>query len=86
MRAHAPAAVSYAEAEGTETGDRYRVANDVANRFVRRLERWYVDGAPLAADPLTHQTIWRPAGPGFFRIEAVDTNGARTAAQVRVVN
>jgi hypothetical protein len=38
-------AVSYAEAEGTETGDRYRVANDVANRFVRRLERWYVDGA-----------------------------------------
>jgi hypothetical protein len=38
-------AVSYAEAEGTECGDRYRVANDVANRFVRRLERWYVDAA-----------------------------------------
>jgi hypothetical protein len=38
-------AVSYAEAEGTETGDRYRVANDVANRFVRRLELVYVDGA-----------------------------------------
>ena len=38
-------AVSYAEAEGTESGDRYRVANDVAHRFVRRLERWYVEAA-----------------------------------------
>lgn len=38
-------AVSYAEAEGTEVGERYRVANDVANRFVRRLERCYMGAA-----------------------------------------
>jgi hypothetical protein len=34
--------VSFSSAEGTEVGDRYRIANQVAARFVRRLERTYL--------------------------------------------
>jgi hypothetical protein len=34
--------VSFSFAEGTEVGDRYRIANQVAARFVRRLERTYL--------------------------------------------
>jgi hypothetical protein len=37
--------VAYAHDPDTELGERYRVANDVANRFVRRLEREYVGSA-----------------------------------------
>jgi len=33
--------VSYVDAAGTETGDRYRIANHVAAKFVRRLEQSY---------------------------------------------
>lgn len=45
---------------------------------------WYVNGAPLAANPLTGQTLWRPPSPGFFRLEAVDGHGRRAVAKVRV--
>ena len=48
--------------------------------------RWYVAGAALRADPITHQSVWRPGGPGFYRIEAVDADGRRAVARVRVVN
>jgi hypothetical protein len=34
--------VAFAHSADSELGERYRVANDVANRFVRRLEREYV--------------------------------------------
>lgn len=34
--------VSFTDAEGTEVGERYRMANQVAARFVRRLERTYL--------------------------------------------
>jgi hypothetical protein len=34
--------VRFCHAEGTEQGDRYRMANDLAARFVRRLEVLYV--------------------------------------------
>ncbi|HEY8086359.1 MAG TPA: hypothetical protein VIF09_00890 [Polyangiaceae bacterium] len=37
--------VSFDHPASTEHGERYRVANDVANRFVRRLERQYVGRA-----------------------------------------
>jgi penicillin-binding protein 1C len=45
---------------------------------------WYVDGLPLAADRLTGQTLWRPTGPGFFRLEAVDREGRKALARVRI--
>jgi hypothetical protein len=45
LRARLYERVSFAAAEGTESGDRYRVANDAANRFTRRLELSYVDRA-----------------------------------------
>jgi hypothetical protein len=35
--------VRFAHPEGTELGDRYRFANDLAARFVRRLEVVYVE-------------------------------------------
>jgi hypothetical protein len=35
--------VTFAHEAETEMGERYRVANDVAHRFVRRLEREYVE-------------------------------------------
>ncbi len=38
--------VSFTFAEGTEIGDRYRIANHVAARFVRRLERKYLQRRP----------------------------------------
>jgi penicillin-binding protein 1C len=46
--------------------------------------RWYVDGAPVEADG-AGQTVWRPSGPGFFRIVAVDASGLQRAVRVRVV-
>ena len=38
---------------------------------------WYVDGAKLPADPLAIKPVWRPPGPGFYRITAVDDRGRR---------
>jgi hypothetical protein len=35
-------AISFAHEEQSELGERYRVANETANRFVRRLEHEYV--------------------------------------------
>jgi penicillin-binding protein 1C len=54
--------------------------------------QWYVDGAPLALSngalsngPLTNgQTIWRPESPGFYTVAAVDAEGRRVQARVRV--
>jgi len=48
--------------------------------------RWYIAGRPIETDSLTGQAVWRPAGPGFYRIETVDPDGRRSASQVRVVN
>jgi hypothetical protein len=45
---------------GRELAERYRVANDVAHRFVRRLERVYVDRARFGE---LHAELWR-----FFHI------------------
>lgn len=45
LRARLYERVAFAHPAQTELGERYRVANDSANRFVRRLEREYVDRA-----------------------------------------
>jgi len=45
---------------------------------------WYVDGAPLAIDPVTGKPLWRPSAPGFFKLEAVDSEGRKAEAKVRV--
>ena len=45
---------------------------------------WYVDGAPLAVDPTSGRPLWRPAASGFFRLEAVDVQGRKASARVRV--
>ncbi|MDB5440061.1 MAG: penicillin-binding protein [Caulobacteraceae bacterium] len=44
---------------------------------------WYVDGRPLAPTP-DGQILWKPAGPGFYRITVVDAAGAQASARVRV--
>ena len=46
--------------------------------------RWYVDGRPLAADPLSGRVVWRPATAGFYRLVVVDEQGRKAAAKVRV--
>jgi hypothetical protein len=43
LRARLYDRVAFAHDAESEQGERYRVANDVANRFVRRLEREYVE-------------------------------------------
>jgi penicillin-binding protein 1C len=45
---------------------------------------WYVDGAPLPTDPLSGKPIWRPPGPGFYRVSVVDAAGKTVEARVRV--
>lgn len=45
---------------------------------------WYVEGAPLAPDPVGGRVIWRPAGPGFYRVTVVDAQGRAAEARVRV--
>jgi penicillin-binding protein 1C len=45
---------------------------------------WYVDGAPLTPDPVSGHVIWRPAAPGFYRLEVIDADGRKVTAQVRV--
>ena len=44
--------VSFSQAAGSELGERYRMANQVAARFVRRLERTYLHGGRL-------RELWR---------------------------
>lgn len=41
--------VEFLDAEGTEEGDRYRIANRLAARYVERLEARYLDRADLRA-------------------------------------
>jgi penicillin-binding protein 1C len=45
---------------------------------------WYVDGAPVGLDPVSGRPIWRPSGPGFYRISVVDADGRSADAHVRV--
>jgi penicillin-binding protein 1C len=45
---------------------------------------WYVNGAPLAAEPVSGKVIWRPGSPGFYKVTVVDAAGRRAQARVRV--
>jgi penicillin-binding protein 1C len=45
---------------------------------------WYVDGAPVPTDPVSGKPIWRPPGPGFYRVSVVDDGGRSVEAHVRV--
>ncbi|MBI1197644.1 MAG: penicillin-binding protein 1C [Phenylobacterium sp.] len=45
---------------------------------------WYVDGSPLAAEPVGGRVIWRPDGPGFYGVTVVDGEGRQAKARVRV--
>jgi hypothetical protein len=48
LRARLYERVAFCHDARTEQGERYRVANDVAHAFVRRMERRYVSGARFA--------------------------------------
>jgi penicillin-binding protein 1C len=45
---------------------------------------WYAGGQPLVADPVSGRVIWRPQGPGFYRLVVVDGEGRKATARVRV--
>jgi penicillin-binding protein 1C len=45
---------------------------------------WYVDGAPLAPDPVSGRAVWKPRGPGFYRLTVVDSEGRKAHAKVRI--
>jgi len=45
---------------------------------------WYVAGQPLAPDAASGRVIWRPKGPGFYRLTVVDSQGRRAGARVRI--
>ena len=45
---------------------------------------WYVDGAPVGIDAASGRAVWRPAGPGFYRVTVVDAGGRRVRARVRI--
>jgi hypothetical protein len=45
LRARLYERVAFAHDEDTEAGERYRIANNIAHRFVRGLERRYVESA-----------------------------------------
>ena len=49
-----------------------------------RTVQWYADGTAVPTDPTTGQSVWRPPTPGFYRLEAVDAQGRRATARVRV--
>ena len=45
---------------------------------------WYVDGVPVADDPVSGKPLWHPPGPGFYSVSVVDAAGRRMQARVRV--
>ena len=45
---------------------------------------WYVDGARLDPEAVSGRFVWRPAGPGFFRLVVIDELGRKARARVRV--
>jgi penicillin-binding protein 1C len=45
---------------------------------------WYVNGSPVSLDPVSGKPIWRPTGPGFYRVSVVDADGRSADAHVRV--
>lgn len=48
--------------------------------------RWYVDGAPVATDPVSGRTIWRPDAPGFYEVTVIDDLDRSARSRVRIRN
>ncbi|MDE2016753.1 MAG: hypothetical protein KGI57_03500, partial [Hyphomicrobiales bacterium] len=46
--------------------------------------RWFVDGAPVAADGWRREARWRPDGAGFARATVVDATGAAASVKFRL--
>jgi penicillin-binding protein 1C len=46
---------------------------------------WYVDGAAAPIDPVSGRPLWKPAGPGFYRLSVVDSQGRTVTSHVRVM-
>jgi penicillin-binding protein 1C len=46
--------------------------------------RWYVDGSPMQEGIGEGLPVWRPSGPGFYTLVAVDAHGRQAHARVRV--
>jgi penicillin-binding protein 1C len=45
---------------------------------------WYVDGAPLKADPVSDKVIWRPTVAGFYTVTVIDADGRKAEAHIQV--
>lgn len=45
---------------------------------------WYAEGAPVPIEPTSGRAIWRPSAAGFHEVMAVDAEGRRAIARVRV--
>jgi penicillin-binding protein 1C len=45
---------------------------------------WYVDGTQVPTDPVSGRPLWRPPGPGFYRLSVVDGAGHTVTSRVRV--
>ena len=47
---------------------------------------WYVEGRPLAVDPISGRAIWRPDAPGFYEVTVIDGQGRSARSKVRIRN
>ena len=45
---------------------------------------WYVEGTPLKPDPVSGRVVWKPKGPGFYRLTVVDAEGRKARSRVRI--
>ena len=45
---------------------------------------WYLEGQPLAPDPVSGRVVWKPKGPGFYHLTVVDPEGRKARARVRI--
>ncbi|HEX5380337.1 MAG TPA: penicillin-binding protein 1C [Phenylobacterium sp.] len=45
---------------------------------------WYVQGEPLPRDPVSGRAVWKPRGPGFYRLTVVDGQGRKAMSRVRI--
>jgi penicillin-binding protein 1C len=45
---------------------------------------WYVEGVPLPRDPVSGRAVWKPKGPGFYRLTVVDARGRKATSRVRI--
>ncbi len=68
LRSNLFESVRFADAEDSDEGERYRVANELANRFVRRLEREYVAARRFAAMRDELRTFYRMGQEAKLRV------------------